>query len=244
MKIGLGVKGCVDGCTIEVGSAYLGGGSAAILPPLRSHYQRIKAKGATPLIVYQEQEPIGIISVSDTVRADAKDTLEQLKQMGIEKVGVLSGDHAESVQRVKEEVGATDAWAELNPQDKLEVIQQIRKSEIKGKILFVGDGINDAPALASADVGIAMGGQGTEVALETAHVALMNDDISKIPFLIQLSRRMLFTIKLNIVFGLAFNLAAVIAGGGGLLTPIMGAVVHNVGSVIVVISSASIAFSK
>jgi len=145
-------------------------------------------------------------------------------------------------KRVADSVGLPQAWSGQKPEEKLRIIREFQ--EAGDAVIFVGDGINDAPALAAANVGIAMGAAGTDVALETADIALMNDDISKIPFLIELSRRMLRTIKWNIAFGMIFNAVAVLASGGGLLSPIMGAVVHNVGSVIVVISSASIAFAS
>lgn len=155
---------------------------------------------------------------------------------------MLSGDHEKSARLVADSVGLTQAWSGQKPEEKLKIIREFQASG--DAVIFVGDGINDAPALAAANVGIAMGAAGTDVALETADIALMNDDISKIPFLIKLSRRMLRTIKWNIAFGMIFNALAVLASGGGLLSPIMGAVVHNVGSIIVVISSASIAFAS
>jgi len=121
----------------------------------------------------------------------------------------------------------------------MNVIDKYRSQNLA--VMFVGDGINDAPALASSQVGVAIGVAGTDVALETADIALTHDDISKLPWLIRLSRRMLSIIKLNIVFGLGFNAIAVLASGMGWLTPIMAAIVHNVGSVLVVIASASLA---
>ena len=161
--------------------------------------------------------------------------------MGISRLGILSGDHEQSVQLIADELKMSDTWWGLKPEEKLRVISEIQDSG--QKVVFVGDGINDAPALAAAEVGIAMGAVGTDVALETADIALMTDDISKIPFLTKLSRRTVQIIKWNIAFGMIFNAIAVLASGGGILSPIMGAVVHNIGSVLVVLSSASLAFA-
>lgn len=241
-EIGLGVRARVGGSLIEVGSAYLGGGTMAVPVDLRGHLERIKARGATPLVVYQDQRPLGVISVADHVRPSAKATVSQLRALGIRQVGILSGDHDRSARLVAESIGLTDVWSELKPEDKLHVLEEFQ-AEGRG-VAFVGDGINDAPALAHANVGIAIGAAGTDVALETADIALMNDDISKLPFLIALARRTLRTIKWNIAFGMFFNAIAVLAGAGGVLSPIMGAVVHNVGSIIVVFYSARLAFAR
>ena len=241
-EIGLGVRAKVNGTRIEVGSVYLGGGSIAIPVSLREPLERIKERGATPLIVFEDQKPIGILGVSDQIRPAARDTISRLRALGVQRTGVVSGDHEQAVRLVSEAVGLTDSWAELKPQDKTEVVRDLQSGD--AVVVFVGDGINDAPALATADVGIAMGAAGTDVALETADIALMHDDIAKIPFLIHLGRRMLTVIKWNIAFGLVFNALAVLASGGGYLTPIMGAIVHNVGSVLVVISSATMAFVR
>ena len=239
-EIGLGVRACVNGRIVEVGSAYIGGGSMRLPLSLRQHVENFKEDGVTPLVVYENQRALGVMAVSDPVRPSAQKTVCDLKELKIEHIGMVSGDHEKSARRVANEVGLTDAWSEQKPQDKLNVIRDFQAA---GKtVIFVGDGINDAPALATANVGVAMGGAGTDVALETADVALMNDDISKIPFLISLGRKTLLTIKWNVAFGLIFNAVAVLAGGWGLLSPIMGAVVHNIGSVLVVLSSARLAF--
>jgi len=240
-EIGRGIKGCVEGCMIEVGNPGMGQGALAIPTPLQNALDGIKEKGATPLVVYKDQKPLGILSVADPVRPLASKTVADLHRLHVQRTGILSGDHEKSVRLVAEAVGVTDRWAELLPADKLNIIRDLQSQG--SRVIFVGDGINDAPALAASDVGIAMGAKGTEVALETADIALMNDDIAKLPFLIRLSRRMVTTIKWNIAFGLAFNLVSVLAGGSGFLSPIMGAIVHNVGSVIVVISSATIGFA-
>ena len=241
-EIGLGVRARVNGRHVEVGSVYLGGGSVAIPYPLRDHLDRFKERGATPLVVFEDQRPMGILSVMDRPRPGAKETVLRLRALGVDRLGVVSGDHERSVSLVSESVGLTDCWSELKPQDKPKIVKDLQN---QGKVVvFVGDGINDAPALATADVGIAMGAAGTDVALETADIALMHDDIGKIPFLIHLGRRMLRIIKWNIAFGMAFNALAVLASGSGYLTPIMGAIVHNIGSVLVVVSSATMAMVK
>jgi Cd2+/Zn2+-exporting ATPase len=241
-EIGLGVRARVGGRLVEVGSACLGGGIVQVPPALRSHLESFKENGATPLVVYEERRPLAVMSVADPVRGSAAETIARLKSLGIDQVGILSGDHEKSVRRVADSVGITRIWPELKPQDKLDRIADLQKKN--NTVIFVGDGINDAPALAVANVGIAMGAAGTHVAMETADIALMKDDISRIPFLIRLGRRMTTTIRWNIAFGMFFNAVAVVASGAGYLTPIMGAVVHNVGSVLVVLSSASLVFAS
>jgi len=240
--VGLGVSARVEGRLVEVGSAHLGGGRMDLPPALAGPLEEFKERGATPLVVYEDRRPVGIISVSDHIRPAAKKMVRELDAMGIGQIGILSGDHERSARTVADNVGLTDAWSELKPQEKLRILGEIQAA---GKtVMFVGDGINDAPALAVADVGVAMGAAGTDIALETADIALMNDDISKLPFLIQLSRKTLQIIRWNIAFGMVFNAVAVLAGGSGLLSPIMGAIVHNIGSVLVVVSSASLAFAS
>jgi Cd2+/Zn2+-exporting ATPase len=182
---------------------------------------------------------VGLLNVSDRIRPVADRTIEQFRNFGIDQLVILSGDHEKAVRRVADSVGIDDVQAKLKPQDKVKVINDYQSKNLS--VMFVGDGINDGPALASASVGVAMGMAGTDVARETADIALTHDDIHRLPWLLRLSKRMLKIIKINIVFGLVFNTKAVFASGTGWLPPIMAAIVHNVGSVIVVITSASLA---
>jgi Cd2+/Zn2+-exporting ATPase len=238
-EIGTGVKAVVDGTLVEVGGMPSGGGAAAFPADLRPCLENAMSRGATPLVVYRDQAPVGVLHVADPVRASAPAMVAQFRKLGIAHFAVLSGDHKRAVDRVAQSVDVGDAYAGLKPDQKADVVRQYQERRLP--VMFIGDGINDAPALAASSVGVAMGAAGTDVALETADIALTHDDISRLPWLMELSRRTLTVIKVNIGFGLIFNAAAVVAGGLGLLAPIAAAVVHNVGSVLVVIASASLA---
>jgi Cd2+/Zn2+-exporting ATPase len=239
-EIGLGVRAMLDGSLIEVGSAYLGNGAAALPDPLRARLEDMEERGATPLVVFRDQQPIGILGVTDTIRKSARQTIKTLGDLGIARMGILSGDHPRSVQRVAADIGIDEKWSSLKPGDKLRIIEDFQRQG--HRVMFVGDGVNDGPALARANIGVAMGGAGTDVALETADIALTHDEVAKLPFLIRLSRRMLKLIKLNIGLGLLFNAAAVFGSSAGTLSPIAASLFHNAGSIIVVLSSASLIF--
>ena len=237
-EIGIGVRAVLNGNIIEVGSAYLGSGETTLPLPLRERLTAMKDRGATPLVVYRDQKPIGILGVTDTVRKTAQRAVENLRGLGITRMGILSGDHEKSVARVASATGIRETWAGLKPHDKLRIIDELQRQG--HKIMFVGDGVNDAPALARANIGVAMGAAGTDVALETAGIALTHDEVAKLPFLIKLSRRMLTLIKVNIGLGLLFNIVAILGSSYGILSPIVAALFHNAGSIIVVVSSASL----
>jgi len=143
----------------------------------------------------------GVITFEDSIRDEAKVTVRQLKELGLSNVIMLTGDNQQTSGQVAKEVGI-DYQAELLPQEKLDYIKKMKKS---GKVAMVGDGINDAPALAAADIGIAMGTIGTDTAIETADIALMADDLSKVPYVVKLSKRTTTIIKENIIFSLVIK---------------------------------------
>lgn len=164
----------------------------------------------------QKKDILGLIAVADQVRTSSKDVIQRLHQLGIKNTIMLTGDNHKTGKAIGNQLGITEVKAELMPDEKLNIIKQLEQRH--GKTAMVGDGINDAPALAGASVGIAMGGAGTDAALETADIALMGDDLEKLPFTIALSRKALTIIKQNISFALGLKLIALLLVIPGWLT--------------------------
>ena len=181
----------------------------------------------------------GLILLRDALRPAAESLVEDLRDAGLTNLAVLSGDHAGAVQLVADQLKLDQAFSGLMPADKARQVQALKG---QGRVVaFVGDGINDAPALAVADVGIAMGGSGTDLALQTADIVLLNDRIELLGTLFALARRVRRTIYGNLCFGLALNVAAIALASSGVLSPMLGALVHNLGSAFVVGNSARLA---
>lgn len=169
------------------------------------------------------------------IREDSKDMIENLHDLGTETI-LLTGDNTETANYFASQVGIGKVYGNLLPQEKLSWIEKL-KSEGR-KVCMIGDGVNDAPALKTADVSVAMGSVGSDVAIEAADIALLGDDIGKIPYLKRLSNSTLFTIKANIAMSMAINAAAIVCSVLGLLNPVTGAIVHNAGSCLVVLNAA------
>ncbi len=201
-----------------------------------------ESAGESCLLLATNGQFSGVISVSDVIRKEARQTIASLKDIGVVTTHMLTGDNPRTAQAIASQAGIDDFAAEQLPQDKVETVKKLKKQH---RVAVVGDGINDAPALAAADVGIAMGIIGSDAAIEAADIALLSDNLDQIPYVIQLGAKMIRTIRLNIfAFALAFNLLAMGLAGMGLVGPVMGAVLHNVGSVFVVANSALLIRSK
>ena len=197
-------------------------------------------KGLTTVDVEVDGELWGSICMEDAARPLAKKAIGTLGKKGITDVRILSGDRDSAVKRLASEVGISRWHAGCKPDEKLALIKENQDSGL----IYVGDGVNDAPALKAADTGIAMGLRGSDVALETADIVLMNDRLDQLPFLVDLSRKMSRTIKVNIALSFVINFIAVLLGFAGLLTPILGAITHNIGSILVVALAASLRYSN
>jgi len=236
MHLGSGVEVQKDGKTYFVGNkALLSDNGINISDNVLSETDEYIEKGCTAIYIAQNDALIGYLILSDTIREDAKDMVKQLDALGVKSV-LLTGDNKNAATAIAEQAGITDVKADCLPEDKLNAIDGYISQ--KQYVCMIGDGINDAPALKKATVGIAMGGVGSDIAVDSADIALINDDVKELPHLFALSKRMMTTIKLNLTFSMGLNFLAIGLAIGGVIDPVVGALVHNAGSVLVIINSA------
>ncbi|MEO8404253.1 MAG: heavy metal translocating P-type ATPase [Chitinophagaceae bacterium] len=233
---GRGVRSEYEGSVIHIGNKELFIEKSKQLPAdIKTKTEELESTGNTTMIVQQNDQYIGIITLMDVARADAKETLAKLQKIGIRKMVMLTGDNQKVAEAIAKEIGITDAWGNLLPEQKVAAIDKLKASE--KQVAMVGDGVNDAPAMAKSTVGIAMGAAGSDVALETADIALMADQLSNLPFAIGLSRKAHNIIKQNLIIslGMVVLLIPLTLFGYASMGP---AVIGHEGSTIVVVFNA------
>ena len=236
MLPGKGVYSVVEGQEILAGNTELFAENKITFPDsLKIQAEEFLKKGCTVIYIAVNGKMKGFAAVSDTLRADAPDTIQEIKNIKVTPV-LLTGDHESAAEYMAGRLGISQVYADCLPEDKLKRIEEYQKTG--KKICMIGDGINDAPALKKAFVGIAMGGIGSDIAVDAADIALINDKISELPHLLRLAKRMMITIKCNLTFSMTLNFVAIVLAITGILDPVVGALVHNAGSVIVIVNSA------
>ena len=232
---GQGVEGKVAGQTLWIGNERLFEERGVDIPAdVLKRARAIEDAGQTVMFAYSAPKFLGLLAVADTLREDAVAMIKALKVAGIERVVMLTGDNPRVAAKIAEMAGVDEYHANLLPQDKVTVLQKLQQNY--GPVAMVGDGVNDAPSLATADIGIAMGGAGTDVAIETADVVLMSDDLQKIPFSINLARRARKVVWQNLVFSLAVIILLVVSALGASLALPLGVIGHEGSTVLVVLN--------
>jgi Cd2+/Zn2+-exporting ATPase len=232
---GRGAEGRVEGVQVVLGNHRLFDERRLCSPALHDRVEQLAAAGCTPVLVARDGEAIGLIAVTDRPREAGRDAVELLRRQGIASVVLLTGDSEGPARAIAGELNVDEYRAGLLPEDKVRAVAELRQRF--GGVAMVGDGVNDAPALASADVGIAMGVAGTGVALETADVALMSDELMKIPYAFRLSRATVRNIRMNLGISLVMKAAFVALAVAGVATLWM-AIVADTGASIIVIANA------
>lgn len=236
MVPGGGVSGKVEGKTVSAGNLKLMESSGILLPEnLLEEGNSFIKEGCTVIYTVIDNIPAGLLVLSDTIREEAQGMVSGLEALGVQPV-LLTGDNRNASETVGKILGIREIIPECLPEDKLNRIGEYQDSG--NFVCMIGDGINDAPALKKADVGIAMGGIGSDIAVEAADIALVNDEIRELPHLFALSKRMMNTIRANILFSMGLNFLAIGLAITGILNPVVGALVHNAGSVVVIVNSA------
>lgn len=196
---------------------------------------RLNLLGQTVLYVAQDKTLLGIIGISDKLRKESYSAIKKLRMEGIENIGLITGDCNETGQIVGRELGLDQIWTQTLPEEKVQIVEKFQEA---GKVvIMVGEGINDSPALARADVGIAMGTGGTDVAIETADVVLANDNPEKVAYLVNLSNHTMEVVKQNFGFAVGINALGLILGASKLISPLTAAILHNLSTFGVVLNS-------
>ena len=236
MLIARGVSAEIDGSQILAGNEKMLEEVGIVLPDgvcdeTALHINR----GCAVIYIAAGKTLLGYLVLSDTLREDSTDTIDRISNLGIQPV-LLTGDHENAARSIADRLHITEVHADCLPENKLEIIDRFHQSG--NLVCMVGDGINDAPALKKAHVGIAMGGVGSDIAVDAADIALVNDDIKALPHLLALSKHMMAVIKCNLTFSMTLNFVAIVLAATGVLNPVVGALVHNAGSVLVIINSA------
>lgn len=234
MSLGEGVTATVNGKVVKAGNLKLMEG-VTISKELANAAGKYLNEGSTITYVVIDDVLAGYIVLSDTVREESKDMIAALGKIDVHPV-LLTGDNKNAAETIASQLGISEVYANCLPEDKLNYIGKYQDGGYS--VCMIGDGINDAPALKKAYVGIAMGGVGSDIAVDAADIALVNDEIKELPHILSLSKRMMTTIKVNLSFSLGLNFLAIALAITGLLGPVTGALVHNTGSILVIINSA------
>ena len=234
MLPGRGVSAVVDGRRVLAGNPQLLADHGVAVSP-DAERQRLLEEGATMIYVAADGVFAGYLALSDTLRAESAATIAALEAAGVRPV-LLTGDHESAAGAIAARLGIREVRAGCLPEDKLQAIDGWQRDGVR--VCMIGDGVNDAPALKKADVGIAMGGVGSDIAVEAADIALVDDEVKELPHLMALSRRMMSTIRMNLTFSMGLNFLAIFLAMAGTLNPVVGALVHNAGSVAVILNSA------
>ncbi len=233
--MGLGVVATIDGETVRVGrSSWLK--DQGMDMSLLNNPDYKESEGMSMLYVTRGNRCIGWVGLEDETRPEARAAIDELRELGIKNLTMVTGDKWSVARRVAAEMGCTDVQAEVLPEEKLQLVDELKS---RGhQVCVIGDGVNDAPALAAGNLGIAMGAAGSDVAINSASIALMNNDLSRIPFLVRLSRQTTRVITQNLVFGVLFILVVMPLAVSGALTAIPAAILHSVASAVVIFNSA------
>jgi Cd2+/Zn2+-exporting ATPase len=232
---GRGVKAQVNGSNVLVGRAQWLKDNGVVEDFLKS-VDLNETEGWSLIFVARDGKCVGWVGLQDKTRAEAREALAELKEAGVRRIAMISGDRQAVTTRIAAEIGCEEAKGDCLPQNKVEFVRSVKS---KGyRVAVVGDGVNDAPALAAGDIGIAMGAAGSEVAIHSATIALMNNDLRRLPFLVKLSRSTRAVINQNFAFGTLFIISGLTLASLGYLHPIMAAALHVTGSLIVVFNSA------